>query len=125
MSDEPDDFDEEEPFDASNRRHVGKRKRTSRLFRDEHLLFLGAAMGHPQGRAFLHDLLAFCRVWKISHVIGDPYETAFLEGQRNIGLRVLAGIQACHGADQYITMIKEAKEATRQISGVKQEGHDA
>lgn len=106
MSDEPDPA---EPFDAGEPRHVKKRKRRSQILEDERLAFVAAAMGTSQGRAFFWHLLGVCHVFATSWS-PDASTTAFKEGERNIGLAVLASIQAVAGAE-YLTMVKEAKES--------------
>lgn len=102
------DPDPEQPFDAGDRGHVKKRKRRSQILEDERLAFVAAAMGTPQGRAYFWGLLGSCHVFASSWS-PDPSATAFREGERNIGLAVLANIQAV-AADQYVVMVKEAKE---------------
>lgn len=105
MSDDP---EPSEPFDAGEPRHVKKRKRRSVVREDERLAFVAAAMGTPQGRAYFWHLLGTCHVFATSWS-PDASTTAFKEGERNIGLAVLASIQAV-ASGQYLTMVKEAKE---------------
>ena len=105
MSDEPEPA---EPYDAGEPRHVGKRKRRAQLREDERLAFVTAAMGTPQGRAYFWHLLERAHVFSTSWS-PDASRTAFLEGERNMGLKVLADIQTA-APDQYLTMTKEAKE---------------
>lgn len=106
MSDE--DPAPDEPFDAGEARHVKKRKRRATVREDERLAFVAAAMGTPQGRAYFWGLLGACHVFASSWS-PDASTTAFREGERNIGLSILAGIQAV-SAEQYLIMVKEAKE---------------
>ena len=42
----------------------------------------------PEGRRFFRRLLAQCGLGRISYTPNDSYHTAFLEGQRNVGLWV-------------------------------------
>lgn len=65
-------------------------------------------MGEPQGRRVVHDLLAAAGIWRTSFS-PDPYTTAFNEGQRNVGLRLMAQIQKFTPA-QYAIMIEEHKD---------------
>lgn len=41
------------------------------------------------GRLMLVDLLSSCGVLTGSHVPGDPYETAWHEGRRSVGLELM------------------------------------
>lgn len=60
------------------------------------------------GRSWTWRFLEFCHVYAQSFV-SDPYDTAFNEGQRSIGLRFLADI-ASGSPDSYILMTKENKD---------------
>lgn len=42
----------------------------------------------PVARKVLEDLEGFCRMWKTTHVIGDPTGSAQLEGRRQVALRI-------------------------------------
>lgn len=49
----------------------------------------------PEGKLVLRDLAAYCRVGQSSFVAGDPHQTAFNEGARDVFLHVaeMAGIR--------------------------------
>lgn len=97
----------EEDYDTSDPQAVNtKRKKYSRT-RADRLEFVAAAMEHAQGRAWFYDLLNFCKVFQGPYR-DNPYETAFLCGEQNIGLRVLDDIQTA-APEKYLTMIKEQK----------------
>lgn len=49
-----------------------------------------AAFGTVEGQEVLADLFRFCGLGRPSHTPGDPYQTAYLEGMRRVGLRVAA-----------------------------------
>jgi hypothetical protein len=53
--------------------------------RDFQEVFLGGAAG----KRVLHTLLAWTHLYRSSVVAGDPHATHVLEGERNIGLRIL------------------------------------
>ncbi len=48
-----------------------------------------------EGRAVLADLARYCRVGRSSFVAGDPHQTAFNEGARDVFLHIaeLAGLE--------------------------------
>lgn len=47
----------------------------------------------------LDNLKAFCRYDTTSHVSGDPYSTAFLEGRREVFLHIKKYIEMSMGVD--------------------------
>lgn len=61
----------------------------------------------PQGRRFLWRYLETCHIFSTSFT--GSSETFFKEGERNIGLKLLADITECN-AESYLLMMKEAKE---------------
>jgi hypothetical protein len=62
-------------------------------------------MGNFAGRSWMREQLEACHIFSSSFT-GDSLSTAFREGERNIGLRLLAGIMsACPQA--YIEMMGE------------------
>jgi hypothetical protein len=68
-------------------------------------------MASPGGRAWMLDQLEFCAVFHTTFT-GDALSSAFKEGHRTVGLRLLAGImRAC--PDAYIQMMKESTDGRR------------
>lgn len=49
-----------------------------------------AVFSTDSGQKVLKDLLTFCNVTNMTYVPGDPTTTAFNEGMRRVGLRILA-----------------------------------
>ena len=47
-----------------------------------------------QGRRVLWQVLAWCRLFRPVAAPGDPYETYRRDGERNIGLKILAVLNA-------------------------------
>ena len=67
-------------------------------------------MSNRRGRRFAHRLLDQCGVFRSSFTGNST--TFFNEGQRNIGLQVLAMVNE-HTPDAYVLMLKEHKEDER------------
>lgn len=53
---------------------------------------LRAVMDSPLGRIFVSEVIAECGIYRLSFA-SDPHQTAFAEGERNVGLRLLAECQ--------------------------------
>ncbi len=51
--------------------------------------FYREAFGTKQGEYVLGDLIKTFGYWEPSHTPGDPYETAFREGQRRVISRII------------------------------------
>lgn len=71
-------------------------------------------MAHKQGRRIVWRLLEKYGVFRSSFSV-EPLEMAFLEGQRNDGLRLLADIHE-HTPDRYVEMLREQKDARSSSS---------
>lgn len=63
-------------------------------------------MSMPQGRRFLWRILEGCGIYKSSFT--GSSETFFLEGQRNVGLKLLAEIMEAD-SESYMLMQREAR----------------
>ena len=64
-------------------------------------------MNDARGRRLTHKQLSSCGVFRPSYAAGDPYQTAFNEGNRNAGLRLLADVTSTT-PEQYALMLREA-----------------
>ena len=70
---------------------------------------LGFVMSSPEGRRFVNHLLDLCGIMKLSYSgPGKAEDTAFYEGQRNIGNNIFRTIDA-HFPTEYALMRSEAK----------------
>lgn len=82
-----------------------------------------ATMSTPTGRYWMWQLLAQCHIFSQTFT-ADPLTTAFNEGQRSIGLSLMADIlTTC--PDQYITAQRESHERdtlTQQRSSPVRDG---
>src|SRR5574340_1333024 len=103
------------PFDleeqAAAKAAVDEAERIKRLIEIEDFKWL---MAHKQGRRIVWRLLEQYGVFRSSFST-EPLEMAFLEGQRNDGLRLLADIHE-HAPDRYVEMLRDQKDATRTSS---------
>lgn len=63
-------------------------------------------MGNKRGRRVMHRLLSHAGVYRLSYQPGDALATAFNEGQRNMGLRLVSTLMA-HCSEDYASMIQE------------------
>lgn len=99
---EPDKVD----YDAGNVAHVRAAKKQAEVNDDLRRAGLAHLITTPAGRAWLYELIEFCGVFRTSFT-GNS-ETFAREGQRNVGLKIMADIQRDH-EEAYITMCREAK----------------
>lgn len=58
-------------------------------FQNQYRLSLASMLRSPSGKVFLWEQLDRAGVWRQSYVPGEPDATAFNEGQRSNGLRLL------------------------------------
>lgn len=97
----------EPSYDAGDEQQVNKRKRTAGRIRKEKESFLASVLAQKGGRAWLWEILEFTGTMRTSFS-QDPHETSFKEGQRNVGLKIMADIMKA-APEQYAVMTEEAK----------------
>lgn len=65
-------------------------------------------MSDKRGRRVIHGLLGDCGIYRQSYAPGDTHGTAFLEGVRSVGLKLMGRISE-HCPDRMSEMFKEVK----------------
>lgn len=102
-------------YDASDRTHVRLAEKAAKRAERERGVFIASLMSTATGRAWMLELLEACHIFTTSHS-SSALNTAFAEGERNIGLRLLNQIMdAC--PDDYVLMMKE-----RNVKEVVEDG---
>ena len=98
----------EQPFDAGDKAQVEKAK--SKVQNKQARLEDGfrQVMGSANGRAFIWELLSICGLFRTSFNPSNAI-TAFNEGQRNIGLEIMAKVHRLK-PEKYIPMVRENSE---------------
>jgi hypothetical protein len=96
-------------FDASDEQAVSRReldaKRREKALRDALFNFLS----NRTGRDWMFQVLTDCHIFSTSFR-ANPHEMAFAEGERNIGLKLLAKVNAADPT-AFIRMTQEQAEA--------------
>lgn len=95
------------PQAAEARRSSREERAKQLLHRDED--DLKWIMNDARGRRMIYKQLERAGVFRISYAAGDPHQTSFNEGQRNIGVRLLGELMAVT-PEQYALMLREAKD---------------
>ena len=107
--DGPDFSDGKPPYDAGNEDDVkNAKRRAGRLAKARKDFILQHLMGSKPGRAYVWEMLTFCHVFHTSVVFGDSHATYMHEGERNVGLKLLADINR-DAAGLYAIMVAEAE----------------
>jgi hypothetical protein len=96
------------PYDAGNRKDVREAEKRARLAEQQRREIVTGIMSVAPGRSWMCDLLEHCHIFHTSY--NDlPHRMAFMEGQREVGIRLLTDIMsAC--ADNYVLMMRERNE---------------
>lgn len=99
--------DRAKTYNAADEEQVKTRKRKDEQIRDREMHDMRTVMSTVEGRRFVWRLLERAGVFRTSFTGNST--TFFNEGQRNMGLIVLADVhEAC--AEQYIVMMNESKK---------------
>jgi hypothetical protein len=93
---------------ASDRKSIRRKEKAARLAEVSRAAVITEVMSTIQGRQWLWDLLGNCHIFSTTFN-PEPSISAFQEGQRNVGLFLLADIMA-HCPDQYIQAMRESNE---------------
>lgn len=101
---------------ASNEGQIRAANDRAKKDSDVEATIIRVLMANPEGRRWVWNQLAFCRVF-IADEGTDPGRMAFDKGLRNYGLKLLKATTT-HAPELYITMTKEQ-------SGVKIEEEPA
>lgn len=78
----------EQPYDASDPEQVQQRKRDAGRRSRQEREVLRQVMSTIQGRAWLWGLLSGCHMFASSYTSERTHDTAFNEGERNVGLKL-------------------------------------
>lgn len=92
---------------ADNQKQVSSNKLKEKLKQELADADLKYLLSTDQGRRFLWSTLEMCGVYKSSFT--GSSQTFFLEGQRNIGLKLLADIMRVD-PESYIKMYKQSRK---------------
>jgi hypothetical protein len=95
-------------YNASDRKQIRAAEKAAQRADFAKIEFLKSCLSQSGGRQWFWDLLEACHMWA-DPFTGNPYQEAFLKGERNVGLRIFADI-AQHCPDQYISMMREAND---------------
>jgi hypothetical protein len=99
----------EKPYDAGDPQQVRERRRASRSREREEGSAVQALLSSREGRDWMYALLEQCHTFT-SSFSSDPLQMAFSEGERNVGLQLMAVImRAC--PHRYNEMMQEASDA--------------
>lgn len=100
---------------SANPKQVKRGQEAEALRRHNELADLRAILERREGRRFLWRWLGKCGLYSQTYREGKADTTAFLEGQRGIGLELFAELNAAD-ANQYALMVSEdiAERATEQ-----------
>jgi hypothetical protein len=93
--------------DVSDRTQVRAARRSAAVEEREEGERLAAFLVHPVARRWMWRLLENCHTFGTSFS-DNPFRTAFQEGERNVGIRVLADIMR-YCPTQYSVMMQEAE----------------
>jgi hypothetical protein len=93
-------------FDPGDQKQVQDRARRAKERQRDADAAIKTLMSSEAGRIWIWDHLSDCGLYRMSARSGDAHMTYFNEGERNVGLRLLAQLQrAC--PDLYALMTKE------------------
>lgn len=91
---------------AADPEQVEKAAKKEKRGREQEVDDIKFILSSAQGRRFYWRLLERCGVYSLSFRAGQPDQTAYLEGHRNIGLTFLNDLMTAE-PEAYLKMMKE------------------
>lgn len=107
---------ETKPFDSGDQHQVDTRAKRLKVVAQSADQEFARMMEAPAFRAFVWKLLGRCHVYETSADVTNANNTFFREGERNIGLGLMADVLRL-APEQYQTMAAEAAKREEQIDG--------
>jgi hypothetical protein len=96
---------------VADKSQVKQAEYKQKRMRDIELDDVRHVLSTPNGRRYMWRYLAECGVFQTS--FDGSSRTYFREGERNIGLKILADINEAQ-PEAYVTMLKEAQEMEKK-----------
>jgi hypothetical protein len=93
-------------FNASDPEQVAKKRRTAGRKNKADQNIVKGVMSSKEGRAWMFGVLDACHIYSTSFT-GDALTSAFREGERNIGLKLIGSVTRS-APDEYALMLKES-----------------
>ena len=101
-------------YNAADTRAIRRAAKLAKQLDSEHQTVVYGTMASPAGRNYIHSWLERCHVFSSSYG-SSALGMAFAEGERNIGLQLLADIMRW-APDQYLQMMREANDRSSASS---------
>ena len=95
-------------YNAADRKDIRRAEKEAKLFEQQRREVMVDLMSTMPKRRWMLEILEACHVFATSFN-RDSHTMAFMEGQRDIGLRLLNDIMAS-SPDEYILMMRENNE---------------
>ncbi len=101
--------EQQTPYDASDRKQVNAARKKAARKNSKRLEVIKALMQHKDGREWIYELLERGHIYVTSFTPGDPYRSAFNEGERNYANQILIDVTLA-APDEYLMMMRESRE---------------
>lgn len=113
-------------YDANDPKIVNAANKKAKRERAEELKVIAAIMTHAGGRKWYYGILERCSCFTQSYVMNSFDATAFQEGRRSIGNKLLADAMEAN-EEGYLLMVRESKkrEKLAEIKSRKKPGIDS
>jgi hypothetical protein len=96
------------PYDAGDRKAVTEKEKAYKRLEASKRMVIRQIMGTSEGRAWMNGILVLCNVFDSSFST-SALTMAYLEGKREIGLRLIADVVNA-APSRYTEMRKEAND---------------
>lgn len=98
----------EPQFDASDDKTVSNARKKMARVKQKRAAFIREMMNTENGRLWVYDILVMGHIAGPVHTPGDPYATAYKDGERNIANKILFDINE-FAPEMYMQMLKDGR----------------
>jgi len=110
---------------AADRKSVRAAEKAAKIADAERIAVVRQLMATTYGRGWVWDILESTHIFRTTHT-GEALSAAFAEGERNVGLKLLADVMLA-APSEYLQMTREANERRTidELSRSQNAGRDA
>ena len=104
-------------YNAADTKAIRRAIKADKASTEQRLGVIASTMSNPAGRDYIYSVLERCHVFASTYS-PSALAMAFAEGERNIGLQLLADVMSA-APEQYVFMMREANDRSASSGPIR------